>query len=100
MKGEPIFLEVHWPDGKTAQIGTWSLPGELCDNYENQKSVGWHAFFSLVQGAESVVVKRGQPSPSGDIRACLLRCSAATSRSSRKMKTISTSSCRGRSAYG
>ena len=67
MKGDPIMLEVHWPDGRTAQIGTWLEPGELVDNYRNQADVGWHAFFSLVQGAEKVVVKRGQPSPT-DIR--------------------------------
>ena len=66
MKGEPIMIEIHWPDGRIAQIGTWLLPGELVDNYANQKDIGWHAFFSLVKGAEKVVVRRGCPSPTGD----------------------------------
>lgn len=62
MKGEPVMLEVHWPDGRVAQIGTWSLPGELIDNFSNQQDIGWHTFFSLVKGAEKVVVRKGEPS--------------------------------------
>lgn len=63
MKGEPVMLEIYHPDGKKAQIGTWLMPGELIDNYSNQKDIGWHIFCALVNGAERVEVVRGQPNP-------------------------------------
>lgn len=63
-KGDPVMLEIHHPDGRTAQIGTWSLPGELINNYDNQRDVGWYVFHALLNGATKVEFRVGQPIPS------------------------------------
>lgn len=62
-KGDPVMLEAFFPDGRTAQIGTWSLPSELNDNYHQQKDIGWHAMLSLLHGATRVEIRVGQPQP-------------------------------------
>ena len=47
------------------EIGSWTVPGVLIDNFEAQKDLGWHIFFELNCGAGVVIVKlaTAQPEP-------------------------------------
>jgi hypothetical protein len=64
MKGEPIMLEIFHPDGKTSQIGTWTLPDERNDNFHAQQDIGWYVMHALNNGASKVEFRKGEPSPS------------------------------------
>ena len=49
------------------QVGNWTVPGELIDNYKSQEDIGWHIFLALNRGETEVIVRLAQPEekPSG-----------------------------------
>ena len=37
-------------------LGSWTLPGELVDNFSSQEALGWHVFHELLRTGGPVTV--------------------------------------------
>lgn len=61
-KDEVFFhLEVENQDGTKTLVGTWKASDPTLSNFDEQKDVGWHIFYAVMNGAKSVRVVRGMP---------------------------------------
>ena len=65
-KHEGQQIEIVCRDGGLI-IGSWTIPGELVDNFDQQRALGWHIFAEFVNGAEEVVVRKKKFSPEEEI---------------------------------